>query len=85
MVTGKVRLQSYGTCVCVCVCVWAACLQSGMQEDWGQHGRMDRKYACRSVITLSKKMELCSFLSTFSILFNASANKHFNKVYGTTS
>jgi len=58
----------------------AACLQFGMQEDWGQHGQMDSKYACRSVITISKKMGLCSFLSMiFSILFNASACKHFNK------
>jgi hypothetical protein len=72
MVTGKVLLQSYGTCVCVCVCVWAACLQSGMQEDlWGQHGHMETKNACRSVITLSKKMGLRSFFSmTFSTLFN---------------
>jgi hypothetical protein len=54
-----------------------------MQEDWSQHGQMDSKYACGSVITLSKKMGLCSFLSMiFSTLFNASANKHFNKVYG---
>jgi protein-disulfide isomerase-like protein with CxxC motif len=68
MVTGKVQLQSY--------------VQSDMQKTGAN---MDSKYACRSVITLSKKMGLCSFLSMiFSILINASANKHFNKVYGIT-